>query len=180
MFKLVAEEWPRWITLIPAQGDAPAVEGLFDRITRGMKRRAQREASGQLPELDEGQERDILDLADIGDVYTRSLIRQGLRDWRGVGDAHGKVLAFSPEALELFLDNDVLFDATDEAYVMPEVRREAEKNALSASPNGTGEAAMPANGTAISPATPRKRGGAKSAPTSKTNPAPRKAKKSGS
>lgn len=179
MFRLVKEEWPRWLTLIPAQADVPAVEMLFDRITRGMKRRAQREAAAVLSDLADGEDRDELEIADAGDLYSRSLIRQGARDWRGIGDAEGEVLAFSAEALAIALDDNRIFDAADVAYVMPDVLRDAEKNVSSASRSGISGVGTPTGDTASSSAMPTTADAAKNVPIGPMNRKARRAKKSG-
>lgn len=153
MRRLVKAEWPRWITLADATGEDPAVRVKMAKISRSMKRRAQHEALESLPAIEGGTDRDPLELADAGDAYGASLIRQGLLEWEGIGDANGIVIPVTPESVGLFLDDDALFERLDDEYVMPEVLRDAEKNGLSVSPNGTGEAVTRAGATAISPAT---------------------------
>jgi hypothetical protein len=159
--------WPRWLGEIASEDPAdarpflvPGVRVRFNKITRSMKRRAQHEAAGLLPDVEGSADRDPLDMADAGDAYSLLLIRQGICEWEGLGDADGKPLAVSPDAIELFLGEEALFDAADVAYVIPEVLRDAEKNGLSASPSGIGAAATQASDTVTSSAAIPKTGGA--------------------
>jgi hypothetical protein len=170
---------PEWLTLIPAAGKVPAVRGQFAPASRSMKRRAQHEArkgiDGATVDL-----LDVCDLADIGDAFSRSLIRQALLAWEGIGDVDGKPIEVTPEAVELFLADERLFEAADALYVMPIVLRDREKNGYAASPNGTGKAATPAKDTARSRVGRTRAKGAESARTARTSPRRPRGKKSGS
>jgi hypothetical protein len=174
------EAWPRWIELFPAEGKIPALEVQFARPSRSMKRRARHEAAGLLTPLEEGEERDMLELADVGDAYSRALITRAILGWRGVGGADGKPLPFTPANVQVFLDQEEFFDAADAKYVQPEVAKDAEKNGLSASPVGTGEAATQEEIIAISPASSADpEAGATDANIGSSNPKPTKAAASG-
>lgn len=172
-YRLRASAWPRWIGSIASDDPTddrpfllPGVRVQCGKITRPMKRRAQAEAAKLLPAAEsDGSPLDPLDAADAGDAYTASIIRQGIIAWAGIGDADGKVLAVSPEAIELFIDDEDLFRAADREYVTPNVLADVEKNGLSASPNGIGAAATQASDTATLSARPTKSGDA--SPTKK-------------
>lgn len=199
---LVAPRKPRspdgeWKTVLGAQF-------LFAPIDRPMlmrARRAAREAS-QI-EGDEEAAGALIDpiaaIEEMGDAMSRALIMDGTKGWRDVGiakldddgeperDEEGEpifdLLPFTADNLALVLSDPVTFEAIDNEYVVPFVLRERERaapgNVFSASPNGTGGAETPGNGTATSPAKPSRAGGARSAPTSLRKPAPRRKKKSG-
>lgn len=156
----------------------PGVRAQFAKITRSMKRRAKRAAAGLIGEVGEGATRDLLDLADAGEAFSEALIRAGLLDWEGIGYSLEQPMPVTPETIEMFLADERLFDAVDREYVLPEVLWEAEKNGLSVSPSGIGEAATPASDTVISPVAGTI--DAPNAPTASKNRTRRKARKSGS
>lgn len=173
------EPWPRWLGKIPSDDPAdprpfllPGVRVQFAQPTRSIKRRAKAEAVQLLGEVEEGGTRDLIELTDAGDAFSEALLRKTIIAWEGIGDPTGAPLPVGPEAIELFLGDERLFDAADAALVMPEVLLDAEKNGLSASPNGTGEAATPASDIATSPA-PAKT----AAPNAPTSSKPRRAKR---
>lgn len=178
------EPWPRWLGDIPS-GDpndprpffVPGVRVRFARASRSLKRRAQVAASGLLGEAGENEHHDPLNLADAGDAFSEEMIRRGIVEWEGIGDAEGSTLPVSPEAIEMFIADPDLFDRADQLYVLPEVLRDAEKNGLSASPAGTGEAETPAADIASSAAAAAT--DAASAPTSSRNRKPKPGRKSG-
>lgn len=176
-YRLGAEVWPRWLTLIEARGNLPAVEVLFAKPNRSMRRRAQRAGQQTIGEIEEDAELDILEIADAGDAYSAELIRLGALDWRGIGNAQGEPIPLTPEAMAEFLADDDLLDAADRVYVRPAVAASMEKNGLSVSLSGTGAVAMPAGDTASLPAAAAS--AAKSAPTPNMNRRARRAKKSG-
>lgn len=194
---ILREPEQAWVELIPAKGDDPAVLVIFAPPTRSMKRRAQRaawrEMSGAKPE-----ELDALELADIGDAFSRELLRLAIVAWKGVGldgATVGEPAEITPPldvrvktsdkpdrptgTIDLFLADEEAFDAADAAYVLPILERDREKNALSASPTGIGGAGTRGKAIAGSAARPRKKAGAKSARTGKTSLKPPKAKSSG-
>jgi hypothetical protein len=176
---------PAWVPVMGAQV-------LFDPIDRKMMRTARRAAikATRGEEVEEGE--DAADapaseqLEELGDALSVALILAGARDWKDVylmagpeDEGAGEPLPFSRENLEHALSDPITFDAFDAAYVMPFVTRERTKNVSAASQNGTGEAAMPVNDTASSPAEGAKAGGASSARTGSTSRTPRKRKVSG-
>lgn len=173
MFKIAKRE-AEWCEILPG------VRVEFEPITIKGVRAARKAAAAAL-----GVDPD--DIEEAGDQLTRELLRRGIRAWDGVGDDGGEPLPVTAETVTMALDDPTFFQAADQAYVLPYVMRGAEKNASSDSPNGTGGAGMPANGTAISPAvTPKgavapqtRKPAKKAAPTPKTSRSPRRAKRSG-
>ncbi len=192
----------------PAWSDVLGAGFLFDPITRTMlirARRAGREVSQAQAEeaLAGGEASPPLELIEeLGDAVSRVLITLGLKDWRDVFvaalddagepivDSAGApvfdLLSFSPENVAILLADPVIFEALDAAYVVPFIVRERERaapgNAFAASPNGTGEVAMPASDTASSPAPPAPKAAApavKRARTSSTTRKPQKKRTSG-
>ncbi len=166
-------------------------EVLFAPIDRTMlmrARRAARAVSTAEPDDDGTSAIDMLE--EMGDAMSRALIVEGAKDWRGVclmadeGDeGAGEPLPFSAENLAMALADPVTFEAFDQAYVIPFVTAEREReepgNAFAASQNGTGAAATPDSDIASKPA-PRKRGaGATNARTSSKSRRPRPKKASG-
>lgn len=180
-------------------------EMLFAPIDRTMlirARRAGRAASQAQAEeaLAGGEATPPLDLIEeLGDAVSRVLITEGLKDWRHVfvqsvdeagdpvtdeaGNPIFDLLPFTPENLAILLSDPVTFEAIDEAYVMPFIVRERERaapgNGLAASPNGTGEAAMPASDIATCPAPPKPDRAARRVRTSSTNRKARRKRTSG-
>lgn len=166
-----------WLDLLPG------VRARFDPITRGMVRAARRAAAAFLsahPDLDPVAAQD-----GAGDAFTAELIRLGLREWEGIGDAAGAPLSIAtPGAVDQFLAEPLLFDAADARYVEPWVARASEKNASSPSPAGISKPGTRAKTTAGSAAKrARKAGGtgtvAKNAPTARAPRAPTTGKRSG-
>jgi len=102
------------------------------------------------------------------DAFQAVLIREGLRDWKGIADP------FGPGAVDAFLADPTLFAAAAAAYVDPWLAAEQEKNGSSGSGNGTSAAPMPGKRTAAA-AKPT----AKTARTKSTPPKPPKAKPPG-
>ena len=129
------------------------------------------------------------DIEEAGDALSRELIRRGILEWEGVGDADGAPIAVSPDAIELFLADPVAFEQADRVYVRAWSDREREKNGWSGSPNGI--SATPAKATASEPAAPPPTGDASpipqatppkpapDAPTSASRKRPTKRKASG-
>jgi hypothetical protein len=176
---------PAWVPVMGAQV-------LFDPIDRKMMRAARRAAVKAMRGDDAAEADDAGDapaseqLEELGDALSVALILAGARDWKDVcrmadGDdaGPGEALPFSRENLEHAISDPLIFDAFDQAYVMPFVLRERTKNVSAASQVGTGEAAMPENDTASSPAKGAKRAGASSARTGSKSRTPRKRKVSG-
>jgi hypothetical protein len=176
---------PAWLSVMGAQV-------LFAPIDRKMMRAARRAAVKSLRGEDAEEGEEAADapaaeqLEELGDALSVALILAGARDWKDVclmagpdDEGAGEPLAFSRENLEHALSDPLTFEAFDQAYVMPFVMRERTKNVSAASQSGTGEAAMPGDDTASSPAKRAKRAGASSARTGSKSRTPRKRKVSG-
>lgn len=153
------------------------VEIDFAPIDRSMvraARRAVRKFIAKHPDLDDEE------LADeTGDLFSGTLIRLGIRGWKGLGDTKGKLLGQpTPERIEEVLADPVLFDQIDAAYVVPWAKAAKEKNGSSPSPSGTSTGATRGKIIAGSAAA-ENRTAAKRAPTSKKNPKQTRAKSSG-
>jgi hypothetical protein len=146
----------------------------IDRPMVRAARRAVRKFIAAHPDMD-GDE-----LADeTGDIFSSTLMRLGIRGWKGLGDAKGKLMGQpTPERIEEVLADPVLFDQIDAAYVVPWARAAKEKNGSSPSRNGTSTGATQGK-TIAGSAAAEKTGGAKNAPTSKKNHKPTRAKSSG-
>lgn len=146
----------------------------IDRPMVRAARRAVRKFIAKHPDLDAEE------LADeSGDIFSGTLIRLGIRGWKGLGDTKGKPLGPpTPERIEDVLADPVLFDQIDAAYVVPWAKAAKEKNGLSPSPNGTSTGATQEK-TIAGSAAAAKTGGAKSAPTSKKSRKPTQGKSSG-
>lgn len=185
----------------PATDGEPEAFILMAPITLAMRRRAQAAMRRMLPEGESVAELDADTLFDLSEVASRELIRLGAIEWGGIGDADGKPVALTPDrdtrfrtanapdrptgTIDQLLDDEAIFEKLDRDYVMPDAQRRTEKNASSASPAGTGEAATRANATASSAAAAkkakmrRKTAAARSARTPKTRSKPKKPKASG-
>jgi hypothetical protein len=165
-------------------------------IGPGMRRRAQRAARGVLGEVTDFDAVDEDLMFDAGDTASRELIRIGMIEWGGIGGAEGdEPLVLTPDAetrlrtcndparptgtIDLLLADEDVVAKIDADYVLPDSLRRIEKNALSASPTGTGEAGTQATDTASSAARPKRKAGARSARTAKTSSAATKPKASG-
>jgi hypothetical protein len=172
-------------------------EILFAPINVGMLRRARRAALKTL-NRDEGEqsEADAAEqLEELGDALSEALIMAGARDWRDVMrqvvDEEGEPilgadkqprfepLPFTAENLAATISDPVVFEAFDEAYVMPFAKRERAKNVSAASPSGTGAAATQGKGTVSSPAKPKRAAAAKRVRTVSKKPRKKKPKASG-
>jgi hypothetical protein len=132
-----------WVTIEPATGETPAFEILFAPAGRSMRRRAHSAALKDFPDIADPANADIDELLDGIDAQSRHLIRAAAKDWRGVFDRETKKpLPFSIEALDAALadEDSGFFDLVNDAWIEPMRAREREKNASSASPNGTGKA----------------------------------------
>jgi hypothetical protein len=181
------------VVLREAQGDEPEAFVLFDPITPKMRRRALAVARTELTAAGvEYGDLDPLQLRDVGDLVSAELIRMGVREWGGIGDAAGQLLALTPDQAtrirtaaasdrpkgtidDLLADEDI-FDKLEAGYVLPDAQRRAEKNALSGSPNGISAAATPGNATASLAAKPKRKAAAPNAPTKSTRSKPTTAK----
>ena len=94
-------------------------------------------------------------------IFAKALARRAVLDWEGVGDAEGKVIAPSPQAIEALLDIWPIFEAFQLVYVSKGLLLEQEKNVSAPSPTGPSEGAT-------ATARPAK-GRAKTAPGGKTS-----------
>jgi hypothetical protein len=168
---------PKWETLIEAHGGAPAVEVLFVPPSRAMKRRAA--AAMRTILADAGDPPDLETVNAALDVYSRTILAEAIRAWKGIGDAGGAPAPVNPDMVALFLDDDRLFGPAHRLYVEPILDRDREKNASPASPSGIGEAATPAKTIAARSAAPAKKGAAKNARTPSTRSRRPKPRKSG-
>lgn len=176
LFQLQQE--PIWVELIPGEGERAAVEVLAAPARRAAKRAAHRSSGALLEGVDsDAAKQDFELLAQVGEAFGTSLLRARILDWRGIGDLDGVPVPFSAAALEAFLDDETLYEAAYAKLVTPELLKEAEKNGLSPSQNGTGAGATPENAIVGSPAKRRARHGAKGAPIAK---APSRRKKQSS
>lgn len=172
-----------WLDLLPG------VRARFDAIDRPMIRAARRAASAFIVDHPDMEAEDRKEGA--GDAFTAELIRLGLREWEGIGDPAGQPLAVdAPGAVDQFLAEPLLFEAADQAWIVPWAAQAAEKNVSSPSPAGTSVTATGARTTAGSAAKRAKKAGkaatgakpgaaAKNAPTASTSRAPTRAKRSG-
>lgn len=169
----------------------------FAPIDRPMLMRARRAARAASQDASEEGEHvgspidPIAAIEEMGDAMSRALIMDGAREWRDVaaapvdGDDEPvfEPLEFTAENLAFILSDPVIFEAVDEAYVVPFVLRERARaepgNVFTASPSGTGEAGTPESGTAISPARRSRAGGAGSARTSSKSRGTKRKKASG-
>jgi len=182
------------IVLLEALGDEPEAFVLLAPISPAMRRRAQRIARQLMGET-EVADLDLDKLIDIGELASRELIRLGLVEWGGIGDDDGNPLELTPDretrfataasdqrptgSIDALLDDEDVVAIIDSQYVRPDAIRRAEKNGLSASPNGIGGAETPGKDTANSPARKKRAGGARSVPIAKTRSKPRRPKTSG-
>ena len=200
MLKLGAKREPQRIVLMAANGKEPEAWVLLMPITGAMRRRSQ----SAMRRMIAGRDIDELDndaIWDLSELASRELIRLGIVDWGGIFDADGKPVVLTPDretrfatandpnrptgTIDQLLEEDDLFEKLDAEYVVPDAKRRAEKNGLSASPAGTGGAGTRGKGTASSAAgaktakTRRKTAAARNARTSSTRSRPKKPKASG-
>jgi hypothetical protein len=85
-------------------------------------------------------------------VFAKAIARRAVLDWEGVGDAEGKPLPVSPEAIDALLDVWPLFEAFQLGYVAKGLALEQEKNASAPSPSGTSAGATATAGVVPAPA----------------------------
>ena len=174
---------PQWLGAIASDDPhdprpflLPGVRVRFAEIDRAgfrAARRANTEILGGAVEND----RDALERA--GDALSEILISRGIVEWEGVGGSDGdEPVPVTPENVTLFLAEPRRFAAADEAYVVPWIKADAEKNASAGSPSGTSPPATPGSDIASSPAV-EKPADATHAPTVSTSSKPKRAKTSG-
>jgi len=200
MLKLGAKKESQRIVLCEASGDEPEAFIVMAPIEPSMRRRALRATRLMLERVGVSETTDLDGdlLGDAGEVVSRELIRLGAIEWGGIGetiDGEDVALPLTPDretrmrtanapdrptgTIDQLLADEAIFARLDEEYVRPDAIRRAEKNGSSASPNGTGEAGMPAKTTAGSAARRRPGAAAKSAHTAKTPSRPKRAKAPG-
>ncbi|WP_244424575.1 hypothetical protein [Methylobacterium nodulans] len=94
---------------------------------------AAREAVSKVIRSDDREDLDLrTNIALVGELARRAII-----EWEGVGDADGVPVPATPETIDLLMSNWAAFDEFDSRYVIPALKRDAEKNASSSSPPGT-------------------------------------------
>jgi hypothetical protein len=121
---------PRWLEL------APGLRLHLRPLTTALMVATQRDpALLALPDQTAPEERAL--------VAAKALARRAILDWEGVGDAEGKDLPVSPEAIDALLDIWPIFEAFQIAYVSKGLLLDAEKNASAPLPSGTSAGARP-------------------------------------
>lgn len=146
----------------------------IDRAMVRAARRAVRRFNDAHADMDADERSD-----EAADLFSTTLMRLGLRDWRGLGDADGKPMGPpTPERIDAALADAVLFDQIDAAYIVPWARAAQEKNASSPLPNGISAGATRGKIIAGSAAAAKK-GGATSAPIANMSRKRTRAKASG-
>lgn len=160
-----------WLTL------PSGVQIDFAPIERPMVRAARREVRAFIAANPDMPTEELAD--ETSDIFSGSLIRQGIRGWKGLGNADGKLLGQpTSDLITEFLADPVLFDQADAAYVLPWAQTAREKNVSSPSRNGISTGATRAKTTAIS-AAPVKAGAVRNAPIAKKNRKQMRVKSSG-
>ena len=107
---------PLTTALMVATRSDPAVEAVPDEIT------------ATDPKVISDEERAM--------VFAKALARRAVLAWEGVGDASGKPIDPSPEAIDALLDIWPIFEAFQMVYVSKGLLLEQEKNASAPSPTG--------------------------------------------
>lgn len=161
-----------WLTLpCGVQIDVAAIDRPMVRAARRAVRKF----------IADNQDMPADELADeTADLFSATLIRLGLRGWKGLGDVAGKPIGKpTTETVDAFLADPLLFDQADAAYVLPWAEGTQEKNGSSPSPNGISTGATRAKTIAGSPARRPKGSGAKNVRTARKSPKPTRAKASG-
>jgi len=163
---------PQRITVREASGEDPAVVVIMAPIGLRAWRAAQAAVGRGIVEAGGSLTDEIT--ADLGDEMSLALIRAGIIEWEGVGDAGGQPIEPTPDTIALFLADPRDFDAIDRLYVIPFMDREREKNGSSPSSNGTSGVATAVPDIVSSPAVLTAPAAAPSARTRSANRKPRK------
>lgn len=124
MIRLNLSPEPRWLDLLP---------GLRLRVhpvTTSVMTAARFDPLIEALPADAGEDEKALALA-------RAIGRQVIADWEGVGDASGRPVPVSPEAIDALLDLWPVFEAFQREVLGPHLLWEAEKNASAPLPSGT-------------------------------------------
>ncbi|MFE1601633.1 hypothetical protein [Methylobacterium sp. ID0610] len=130
MLRLASSAEPSWLDLLP---------GVRVRVRPASVAMmlAAREAVGKVVRGDDREDVDLrTNIALVGELARRAIV-----EWEGVGDADGVPIPVTPEHVDRLMEHWPAFDEFDTRYVGPALRRDAEKNASSSSPNGTSEGA---------------------------------------
>jgi len=69
-------------------------------------------------------------------AFAKALARRAVLGWEGIGDADGKPIDPSPEAINALLDVWPIFEAFNLLYSAPGLFLDAEKNGFAPLPNG--------------------------------------------
>ena len=69
-------------------------------------------------------------------AFAKALARRAVLTWEGIGDADGKPIDPSPEAIDMLLDVWPIFEAFQLAYVSKGLLLEQEKNVSAPLPSG--------------------------------------------
>lgn len=75
-------------------------------------------------------------------LLTRCAARCAIIGWKGVGDADGNPIDVTPSGVEALMDVFQICDAFRDAYIVPRLTLDAEKNGLSPAPSGTSAGAL--------------------------------------
>ena len=75
-------------------------------------------------------------------AFAKALARRAVLAWEGIGDADGKPIEPSPEAINALLDFWPIFEAFQLTYVSKGLLLELEKNVSALSPNGSSAGAI--------------------------------------
>ena len=114
---------PRWLEL------APGLRLQLRPLTTALIVATQRDPALQaLPDETVAEERAL--------IAAKALARRAILDWEGVGDAAGKELPVTPEAIDALLDIWPIFEAFQLVYVSKGLLLEQEKNVSAPSPSG--------------------------------------------
>ena len=152
MLKLGLKNKHEWIDL--ALGVRVKVKPITTSLMLSMRRSEQllalAETEGEMPD------------EEIGLIVAKEMAKAAILDWEGVGDADGKPIPVSDDAIEAVMEVFPIFDAFQEKYVshglLVEREIEQEKNASALSPNGSSAGARNTAKRAGKPAkTARKR-----------------------
>ena len=109
----------------------PLTSGLMLPIRAEMTRAIAKDDASHRPEADEAMH-----------LLTRAAARCAIVDWKGVGDADGNPIEVTPEGIDALMDVFQICDAFRDAYVLPRLVLDAEKNGSSPAPNGTSAGAQ--------------------------------------
>ena len=91
-------------------------------------------------------------------AFAKALARRAVLAWEGVGDAEGRPIEPSPEAVDALLDLWPIFEAFQLTYVSMGLLLEGEKNASAPSPSGPSAGATATATPARKPARTARRG----------------------